>query len=104
MPRATMKPKSVRKQPKSKSGEEDAPSAQERAESGVKIAQHLQTAFTGGRIRRAFALWRATRQLRVAAAGTGTLVKRHPIAAAVIGGTLTGTAIYFAAKSMAPTD
>jgi hypothetical protein len=79
MPQATSKVK----KPKSKSsdsGDEAAPSAQERAESGIKLAQHVQTALTGGKIRKAFALWGAAKQLRVAAAGTGGVVKKHPLA------------------------
>ena len=102
MPQGTMKSKKSKKDREDESQEQ--PSAQERTASGIKLAKHLQTAFTGGKIRQAFALWGAARQLRVAAAGTGGLMKRHPVAAAVLGGTLAGTAIYFAAKSAAATD
>ena len=51
---------------------------QERAESGIKLAQHVQTALTGGKIRKAFALSARGQALRVAAAGTGGVVEKIP--------------------------
>jgi hypothetical protein len=106
MPQATSKARNSQTKNKSRSQTDDdggdaGPSAQERAESGIKLAQHLQTAMTGGKIRQAFALWGAAKQLRVAAAGTGTVVKKYPLATALIGGGLAATAIYLAAKSAA---
>jgi hypothetical protein len=100
MPQATSKVKKSKSKPRPDSGDEASPSAQERAESGIKLAQHVQTALTGGKIRKAFALWGAAKQLRVAAAGTGGVVKKHPLATALIGGGLAATAIYLVAKSM----
>ena len=103
MPQATSKVKKS-KSKSSDSVDEASPSAQERAESGIKLAQHVQTALTGGKIRKAFALWGAAKQLRVAAAGTGGVVKKHPLATALIGGGLAATAIYLVAKSMDTQD
>jgi hypothetical protein len=98
----------TRKQSKPKKGDatggETGPSAQERAESGIKLAQHVQTALTGGKIRRALALWGAAKQLRVAAAGTGGVVKKYPLATALVGGGLAATAIYLAARSAGSRD
>ena len=105
MPQATSKVKKSKSKSRPDSGDEEAgPSAQERAESGIKLAQHVQTALTGGKIRKAFALWGAAKQLRVAAAGTGGVVKKHPLATALIGGGLAATAIYLVAKSMDTQD
>ena len=105
MPQATKKsPKSDKAKKKQSDGGDAGPSAQERAESGVKLAQHLQTAMTGGKIRQAFALWRASKQLSVAAAGTGDIVKKHPLAAALIGGGLAATVIYLTARSAGAQD
>jgi hypothetical protein len=73
---------------------------EDRAASGLKAAEHIQKAMAGGTIRKAFSFWRAATHLRTAAAGTGGLVRRHPIAAALLGGTLAAGAIYFAARSM----
>ena len=98
----------TRKQSKPKKGDatggETGPGAQERAESGIKLAQHVQTALTGGKIRRALALWGAAKQLRVAAAGTGGVVKKYPLATALVGGGLAATAIYLAARSAGSRD
>jgi hypothetical protein len=106
MPQATstQSKKSKSKSRPESGGEEAGPSAQERAESGIKLAQHVQTALTGGKIRKAFALWGAAKQLRVAAAGTGGVVKKHPLATALIGGGLAATAIYLVARSMDAQD
>src|SRR5690349_22098788 len=104
MPQATSKAKKSRNKSQSNSGDEAGPSAQERAESGIKLAQHVQTALTGGKIRKAFALWGAAKQLRVAAAGTGGVVRKHPLATALIGGGLAATAIYIVARSMDSED
>ena len=58
----------------------------ERTSSGLKAAQHLTKAADGGTLRKGFSLWRATSHLKVAAAGAGDLIKRHPAPAALIGG------------------
>ena len=82
----------------------DDPDINDRAASGLKAAEHIQKAMAGGTIRKAFSLWRASSHLRTAAAGTGDVVKRHPLAAALAGGTVTAVAIYYVARSMAAQD
>jgi len=83
------------------SSAEERPGMAERTSSGLKAAQHLTKAAHGGTLRKGFSLWRATSHLKVAAAGAGDLIKRHPAPAALIGGAVTGAAIFFAARSMA---
>src|SRR5688500_4167501 len=91
------------KRPESSSGEEK-PGMAERTSSGLKAAQHLSKAAEGGTLRKGFSLWRATSHLKTAAAGAGDLIKRHPAPAALIGGAVTGAAIFFAARSMGASD
>ena len=91
------------KRPESESNE-DRPGMAERTSSGLKAAQHLTKAAEGGTLRKGFSLWRATSHLKTAAAGAGDLIKRHPAPAALIGGAVTGAAIFFAARSMGASD
>ena len=83
---------------------DDGPDLGDRAASGLKAAEHIQKAMAGGTIRKAFSGWRALSHLRTAAAGTGDVVKDHPVAAALAGGTLAAVAIYYVARSMAAQD
>ena len=92
------------KRPESSSSGEDRPGMAERTSSGLKAAQHLSKAADGGTLRKGFSLWRATSHLKVAAAGAGDLIKRHPAPAALIGGAVTGAAIFFAARSMGASE
>ena len=92
------------KRPDSSSSGEDRPGMAERTSSGMKAAQHLSKAADGGTLRKGFSLWRATSHLKVAAAGAGDLIKRHPAPAALIGGAVTGAAIFFAARSMGASE
>ncbi len=97
MPAATTKKKSSRME----MDDPESPSIDDRAASGLKAVEHIQKALAGGKIRKAFSLWRASSHLRTAAAGTGGIVQRHPLVAALVGGTLAAGAIYYMATSMA---
>ena len=79
---------------------DDTPSLSERGQSGMRIAGHLQKAAAGGKLRKGFALWRASKELPTAAAGAGDLFKRHPVPIALLGGALTTAALLYAAHSM----
>jgi hypothetical protein len=83
---------------------EEGPSLRERADAGLKAIGHLQKAATGGKIRKAFSLWGAARQLKVAAAGAKDggkkLMKRHPVASALVVGGVAAGAVLFAASRM----
>jgi hypothetical protein len=82
----------------------EQPSLSERAQSGMRIAEQLGKAATGGKIRKGFSLWRVSRELPTAAAGTGQLFKRHPIPFALAGGLLTTGALLLLAQGMGAFD
>jgi hypothetical protein len=82
----------------------EQPSLSERAESGMRIAEQLGKAAAGGKLRKGFSLWRVSRELPTAAAGTGELFKRHPIPFAVAGGLLTTGALLLLAHGMGAFD
>lgn len=79
---------------------EPTPSLNERGESGMRIAEHLQKAAAGGKIRKGFSLWQISKELPTAAAGAGEVFKRHPIPIALLGGAVTTAALLYAAHSM----
>jgi hypothetical protein len=81
--------------------EEQGPTAGERADAGMKIAGHVGKAASGGKLRKAFSLWRVSKQLPVAAAGAGDLVKRYPGVTAALGGLAAAAAIYLLASRAA---
>ena len=76
------------------------PSPSDRAAAGVRIAGHVRSAATGGKLRRGWSLWRASRELPVAAAGATDLFKRHPVPIALLGGALTTAGLLYAAHAM----
>ncbi|HZN69062.1 MAG TPA: hypothetical protein VFB66_27525 [Tepidisphaeraceae bacterium] len=80
---------------------DEGPSMSERAEAGVKAASHLGKAASGGKLRMAYSLWRASKQIPVAAAGTGDLIKRHPAVAALLAGLTAAAATYVLASRAA---
>jgi hypothetical protein len=81
---------------------DDGPSMSERADAGVKAAGHLGKAASGGKLRMAWSLWRASKQIPTAAAGTGDLIKRHPaVSALVVGLTAAATTYVLASRAAA---
>ena len=111
MPQAT-RPKKRTKPAARENGSADAqaeevdagPSPTERATAGLKMAEHLQKAAAGGKIRKGWSLWRASKQLPVAAAGAGDLFKRHPVPIAIAGGVLATAGILLAAQAIGAFD
>ena len=83
---------------------DEQPSLSDRAQSGMRIAEHLQKAAAGGKIRKGFSLWRVSRELPTAAAGAGDLFKRHPLPFAVAGGLLTTATLLLLAQGMGAFD
>jgi hypothetical protein len=101
--------KSMKKSKGSKNGQsgdssDEQPSLSERAQSGMRIAEHLQKAAEGGKIRKGFSLWRVSRELPTAAAGAGEVFKRHPIPIALAGGLLTTATLLLLAQGMGAFD
>lgn len=101
--------KSMKKPKGAKNGQSDEssdeqPSLSDRAQSGMRIAEQLQKAATGGKLRKGFSLWRVARELPTAAAGAGELFKRHPIPIAVAGGAATTAALLLLAQGMGAFD
>jgi hypothetical protein len=101
--------KPMKKSKGAKNGQSDEssdeqPSLSERAQSGMRIAEHLQKAAEGGKLRRGFSLWRVSRELPTAAAGAGELFKRHPISFAIAGGMATTAALLLLAQGMGAFD
>ena len=92
----------VKKQSKKDTSDaKDAPALEDRASAGLKAAEHIQSGLSGGKLRMAWSLWRASSHLRVAASGLGGVVAKRPLTAALVGGGLAAGAIYFAARSLA---
>ena len=79
---------------------DNGPSLDERRESGMRIAGHLQKAAAGGKIRKGLSLWKISKELPTAAAGAGEVFKRHPVPIALLGGALTTAALLYAAHAM----
>ena len=101
--------KSMKKPKGAKNGQsdessEEQPSLSDRAQSGMRIAGHLQKAAAGGKLRKGFSLWRVSRELPTAAAGAGGVFKRHPIPIAVAGGLLTTATLLLLAHGMGAFD
>jgi hypothetical protein len=89
---------------KSDESSDDQPSLAERAQSGMRIAEQLGKAAAGGKLRQGFSLWRVSRELPTAAAGTGRFFKRHPVPIAVAGGVLTTGALLLLALGLGAFD
>jgi hypothetical protein len=107
MPRATSQ--KMKSQPAERDNEADdesgsGPSLSDRASSGMRAARHLQKAATGGKLRKGFSLWRASRELPVVASGAGNFFKQHPLPLALLGGALTTAALLYTARSMGAFD
>ena len=83
---------------------EDTPSVSDRASSGMRLAGHVEKAAEGGTLRKAFSLWRASKELPVAAAGATDLFKRHPIPVSVAAGALVTTGMLVLASRMGAFD
>lgn len=82
-------------------GGDEGTSMADRAGSGLKAAKHLSKAADGGPLRQVFSLWRASKHLGTAAAGTGELVKKYPALSAAVGGVAVAGTIYFLAARAA---
>ena len=83
---------------------EDSPSMSERADAGVKAAGHLGKAASGGKLRMAYSLWRASKHIPVAAAGAGDLIKRHPAITALVAGVTAAAVTYVMASRAAAAE
>ena len=81
-----------------------APSLSDRASSGLRLAGHVKKAAEGGRLRKGFSLWRASRELPVVTAGAGKLFKRHPIPVSVAAGALVTSGLLVLALGMGAFD
>ena len=80
------------------------PSLSDRASSGMRLAGHVKKAAEGGKLRKGFSLWRASKELPVVAAGAGDLFKRHPIPIAVAAGGLVTAGVLVLALGMGAFD
>ena len=85
-------------------GPDSGPSLSDRASSGMRAARHLQKAATGGKLRKGFSLWRASRELPVVASGAADFFKQHPLPLALLAGALTTAALLYTARSMGAFD
>ena len=75
----------------------DGPSLSDRASSGMRLAGHVKKAAEGGKLRKGFSLWRASKELPIVAAGAGNFFKRHPVPISVAAGAVvTGTLLVLA--------
>jgi hypothetical protein len=80
------------------------PSLSDRASSGMRLAGHVKKAAEGGKLRKGFSLWRASKELPVVAAGAGDLFKRHPVPIAVAAGGLVTAGVLVLALGMGAFD
>ena len=88
----------------SASAAESGPSMSDRASAGMRIASHVSKAASGGKLRKGFSLWRASRELPTAAAGATEVFKKHPIPVAIAGGLLAPAGLLYAAHAMGAFD